>query len=280
MGEIPRQATRAIKRQDQRDAEQQLLAPQKQQNQKAAANQNSAVVGQAGAGEIQQAKPAQAAQAKLPQPAAAQAPQQQGRNQQRQNGALGIGHAKPSQNADGNPPVGIVIGVNWMASGVGQGDYQQDQAQVHRQNSHCPVVQIPALAEKGDKGQGPQGELRQLQIFRGVPHRVLIAQPQGVEHVQRPKTRHHAVHSIIGPAVVRDGKAVQAHHRQQRCAKARGQPVGVRLAHKIGEHIQQGLDHQQRRHHLPTGKASRCFNEDCIIAKDSFVIMSSVRNPL
>ena len=156
MGEIPRQATRTTSASR---AEKNvvslvimaLLPPQQQQHQECAANEDSPVIGQPGTGKVQQPKAPQAAQAELPQPLAAQAPQQQGRHQQRQNGALGIGHPKPAQNANGYAPVRIIVGVNRLAPPIGQSNDKKYDAKIQRQHAHNPVIQVPALAEKSDE---------------------------------------------------------------------------------------------------------------------------------
>ena len=78
------------------------------------------------------------------------------------------------------PPVGVVVGVLGHAYGVGQGDDPQDEGEIPGQAGGGQGVQAIPLAEEGGEGQGPQGELGQLEKFRRVPHRVLVADAEAV----------------------------------------------------------------------------------------------------
>ena len=121
-----------------------------------------------------------------------------------------------------------------MSHHVRQSDYQQDDAKIGCQHTNGLVIQIFPLPEKCDKGQRPQGELDQLEIFRRIPHRVLIAKAETVEHVQQPKAAYHAVHHIISPAVIRYDEAVQAYRQKKEHPQSGGKYGASRQSHKVG----------------------------------------------
>ena len=158
---------------------------------------------------------------------------------------------EPAHHPQLDAPVGVVVGVFGHAHGVGQGDDPQDEGEIPGQAGGGQGVQALPLAEEGGEGQGPQGELGQLEKFRRVPHGVLVADAEAVCHVQQPEAQQHPAQDIVGALFFRQEEAAEGHRRQHGHAQGGGEGGGARLLHKIGEHVQQGLDQQQGCHPLP-----------------------------